>query len=178
MMKHTKPKVHGCLACGHGINVDAGRTITVECGQTVLSSLLADSLWTVKFDADGKVLARHETDDPADAGDSKLVRFTHQQLVKLADLDITDDTIPNHAKWPEPQSSSSSRCLLSQHHLVPSLFASRKCFTQRTRALRRRRVLMSVWTTAPLRRPPKRSWESIEPCHRQTSASPPRRNPE
>ena len=73
-----------------------------------LSCLLADSLWTVKFDADGKVLERHETDDPADAGDSKRVRFTHKQLVKLADLDITDDTIPNHAKLPEPQSSSSS----------------------------------------------------------------------
>ena len=66
-MKVTKPKVQGCLACERGINVNLGRKHTVECRQTTLHSLVTCSLWMVKFDADGKVLNRHEHDDDGDA---------------------------------------------------------------------------------------------------------------
>ena len=37
--------------------------------KTVLPSLVTDSLWTVKFDADGKVLKRHEHEDNDDNRD-------------------------------------------------------------------------------------------------------------
>ena len=62
-MKNTKPKVQGCLACEHGINVSIGRKHTFACRQTILLSLVTDSMWTVKFDAGGKVLKRHEHED-------------------------------------------------------------------------------------------------------------------
>ena len=111
-------------------------------------SLETGSLWTVKSDADGNVLQRHETDDLADPRDSKRVRFTHKELVKLADMEITDDTFPNHAKWPEPQSSSFFQKPSGSTSSRAKPFASRKHFIQRTRALRRRHALMSVWTIA------------------------------
>ena len=51
------------LACEHGINVNLGRkTHVLIVGTKILPSLVTDSLWTVKFDADGKVLKRHEHD--------------------------------------------------------------------------------------------------------------------
>ena len=81
-MKNTKPKVQGCLLCEHGNNVNLGRKHTFECRQTVLPSLVTDSLWTVTFDADGKMLKRHEHEDDVDHRDSKRVRFTHKQLDK------------------------------------------------------------------------------------------------
>ena len=48
------------MACEHGINVNLGRKHTFECRQTMLPSLVTDSLWTAKFDADGRVLKRDE----------------------------------------------------------------------------------------------------------------------
>ena len=48
-MKNTKPKVQGCLACEHRMNVNLGRKHTFECRQTILLPLVTDSLWTVKF---------------------------------------------------------------------------------------------------------------------------------
>ena len=56
-----------------------------------LHSLVTDSLWTVEFDADGKVLKRHEHEDDVDRRDWKRVRFTHKQRHKRADLECTDD---------------------------------------------------------------------------------------
>ena len=52
----------------------------------------------MKIDADGKVLKRHEHDDDVDPRDSKRVRFTHKQLDKRADPEMTDDTEGKHAK--------------------------------------------------------------------------------
>ena len=49
LLKNTKSKVQGCLACEHGINVNLGRRHTDECRHTTLPSLVTDSLWTVKF---------------------------------------------------------------------------------------------------------------------------------
>ena len=37
--KETKPKVQGCLAGEHGININLGRKHTFECRQTILPSL-------------------------------------------------------------------------------------------------------------------------------------------
>ena len=71
-MKNTKPKVQGCLACEHGINVNLGRKHTFECRQTILP-LVTDSLCTVNFDADTKVLKRHEHAGDDEHRDSKRV---------------------------------------------------------------------------------------------------------
>ena len=75
-MKNTKPKVRGCLACEHGVNVKFGRKHTFECRQTILPSLVTDSMWTMRFDADGKVVERHEHDDDVDHRDSKRAIHT------------------------------------------------------------------------------------------------------
>ena len=80
----------GCSACEHGINVNLGRKHTFECRQTFLPSLVTDSLWTVKFDADGKVLKRHEHEDDVDHRDSKRVRFTQKQPDNGSDMEVTD----------------------------------------------------------------------------------------
>ena len=110
-MKKTKPKVQGCLACAHGINVNLGRKHSSECRQTFLPSLVTDNLWTVTFAADGKVLKRHEDeDDVVDHRDSKRVRITHKQPDKRADMELTDDTVA------KPSSSS--------HEAVPNLHDS------------------------------------------------------
>ena len=92
-MKNTKPKVQGCSACEHGISVNLCRKHTVQRRQTILPSLVTDSLWTVKFGADGKVLKRHDTDDAIDSRDPKRVRFTHKQPDKPADSDKTDGKV-------------------------------------------------------------------------------------
>ena len=72
--------------------------------QTVLLSLVTDSLWTVKFDAGGKV-----SKDEVDHRDSKRVRFTHKQPDKRADMELTDDTRAKSAKLFDTSSSRSSR---------------------------------------------------------------------
>ena len=77
-MKIRKPKVEGCLACEHGINVNLGRKHTFVCPQKILPSLVPDSLWTVYFDADGKVLKRHEHEGDVEHRDSKRVRVNTQ----------------------------------------------------------------------------------------------------
>ena len=94
-MKNTKPKVQGCLACAHGINVNLGRKHSSECRQTFLPSLVTDNLWTVTFAADGKVLKRHEDGDDVDNRDWKRVLCTHKQHDKRADMELTDDTVEN-----------------------------------------------------------------------------------
>ena len=53
----------------------------------------------MKFDADGKVLIRHEHEDDVDHRDSKRVRFTHKQPETRADMELTDDTVANRAKF-------------------------------------------------------------------------------
>ena len=88
-----KNETESCLACEHGIDGNPSRKHTVVCRQTIRPSLVTDSLWTVKFDADGKVLKRHGHDDDVDPRDSKCVRFTHKQLDKRPDLKFTDDTV-------------------------------------------------------------------------------------
>ena len=92
-MKSTKPVAQGCLACEHGINVSIGRKHTFACRQTSLPSLVTDSTWTVKFDADAKVLKRHEYEGDDIHRDPKRVRITHKQPDKRADLEFTDDTV-------------------------------------------------------------------------------------
>ena len=116
-MKNAKPKVPGCLACENGINVHLGRKHIVDCRQTILPSLVTDSLWTVKFDADGKVLKRHGQDDDADTRESKRVRFTHKQPDKRADMEMTDDTVAKRTKlFDSPPSSSSSLEIVPNLH--------------------------------------------------------------
>ena len=77
LMENTKPKVQGCLACKHSLNVNLGRKHTFERRQTILLPLTADSMWTVKFDTDGKMLKRHEHEGDDEPRDSRHVRFTH-----------------------------------------------------------------------------------------------------
>ena len=48
-------------------------TSIFESRQLILPSLVTDSLWTVKFDVDGKVLKRHEHEDDVDHRDSTSV---------------------------------------------------------------------------------------------------------
>ena len=86
------------------LHVNLGRKHTFECRQTILPSLVTDSLWTVKFDAAGKVLKRHEHDD-VDHRDPKRVRFTHKQPDKRADMELTDDTVAKRAKLFDTSSS-------------------------------------------------------------------------
>ena len=121
-MKTTKPKVQGCVVCEQGINVSLGRKHTLECRQTILPSLVTDSLWTVKFDADGKSLKRHEHEgDDGWIRVQKRVRFTHKQPDKRADSEVKDDK-DTHAKREKlcdtPSSSSSS------HEFAPMLHDS------------------------------------------------------
>ena len=106
-MKNTKSKVQGGLACEHGINVNLGRRHTVQCRHTTLPSLVSDSLWTVKFDAHGTVLKRHDREDELDTRNPQRVRWTHKQPDKRTDLGTTDDTVAKRAKLSEPPSSSS-----------------------------------------------------------------------
>ena len=45
-MKNTKPKVQGCLACGSWRSMSVlGRYHTFACRQTILPSLVTDSMW-------------------------------------------------------------------------------------------------------------------------------------
>ena len=121
-LKNTKPKVQGCLACEHGINVNLGRLgrkHTFECRKTILPSLVTDSLWTVKFDADGKVLKRHEHEGDHEHRVSKRVRFTHKQPDKVADMELTDDTVAKRATLSDTPSFSSS-----SHEIAPNLYDS------------------------------------------------------
>ena len=78
------------------------RTLILDCRQTILPS---DSLQTVKFEADGKVLKRHEHDDDVDPRDSKRVRFTHKQPDKRAGLQMTCDTVAKRTKLFDTASS-------------------------------------------------------------------------
>ena len=75
-MQNVKPKVRGCLACEHGITVNLGREQSYVDKQKLLPSLVTDSLWTVKFDADGKVMKHHGHDDDGDPRDSERVQFS------------------------------------------------------------------------------------------------------
>ena len=118
-MKNTKPKVQGCLACEDGINVNLNRKHTFECRQKILPSLVTDSWWTVKFDADGKVLKRHEHEGDVEHRDSKRVRYTHKQPDKRGDMELTADTVANRAKLFDTSSSSSS-----SHQFAPNLHDS------------------------------------------------------
>ena len=53
MKKHETKGAKAAWPVTHGINLNLGRKHTFECLQTTLPSLVADSLWTVKFNADG-----------------------------------------------------------------------------------------------------------------------------
>ena len=63
-------------------------------------------MWTVRFDADGKVLKRHEREGDVEHRDSKRVRFTHRRPDKRADMKLTDDTVAKRAKLFDTPSSS------------------------------------------------------------------------
>ena len=86
---------------------------------TVNSSLSRNSLWTVKFDADGKVLKRHEHKGDDEHRDSKRVRFTHKQSDKRTDMELTEDTVAKRVKLSDTPSSSSS-----SHEIAPTLHDS------------------------------------------------------
>ena len=53
-----------------------GNTSVIVDRQFFPLSLETDSLWTVKFDAGGKLFKHHEHEDDVDHRDSKRVRFT------------------------------------------------------------------------------------------------------
>ena len=72
--------------------------------------------WTVKFDADGKVLKRHEREDGGDHRDPNRVGCTHKQPDKRVDLELTDDTISKRVQLFDTPSS--------RHELVPNLHDS------------------------------------------------------
>ena len=84
---------------------------------TILPSLVTDSMWTVKFDADGKVLLRYEHEDNDDNRDPKRVRITHKQADKRADLELADDPVSKRAQLCDTPSSSSS----SSREIAPKL---------------------------------------------------------
>ena len=117
-MKNTKTKGARFLACEHGINVNLGRKHTFDCRPTILPCRVTDSMWTVKFDADGKVLKRHEHDDAVDPRDSK--RVTHKQPDTRADLEMTDDTVAKRANLFDTPSSSSSNYKVAPNLHDPS----------------------------------------------------------
>ena len=98
--------MQSCLACERGINVSIGRKRTSASRQAILPSLVTDSLWTVKFDADGKVLKRHEHEDSDDNRDSKRVRIAHKQPDKRADMELADDATAKRAKLCDTPSSN------------------------------------------------------------------------
>ena len=130
-MKNTKPKVRGCLACEHGINVSLGRKHTLECRQTIIPSLVTDSLWTVKLAADGQSLKRHEhEDDDGWIRVQKLVRFTHKQPDKRADSEV---------KMTKTQMQSAQSCVRHHHPVLQVSNLRRNCMTHPVsmRALRR-----------------------------------------
>ena len=118
--------MQGCLACEHGLNVNLGRKHTFECRQTILPSLLPNSLWTVKSDADGKVMKRHEHEDDVGHRDPKRVRFKHKQHDIRADMELTDDTVAKRAKLFDTSSSSSSSSSFSSssHEVATNLHDS------------------------------------------------------
>ena len=64
-------------------------------------------MWTVEFDADGKVLKRHEYEGGGVHGDPKRVRITHKQPDKRADLELTNDAVAKRAELRDTPSSSS-----------------------------------------------------------------------
>ena len=169
-MINTKPEVQGCQACAHGIYVSLGRKHTVECRQTVLLLFVTDSLWTVKFNADGKSLKRHEHEDDDDNRDQKRVQFIHKQLVKRADSEMTDDkdTDAKRAKLCDTPSSSSSshefaRCSLIHLGSMRAL--------KRVKATRRNRVWAMTWRSVPSRRSRTQSWWSSTGHSKQDVAS-------
>ena len=87
--------------------------------ESMSALVVTDSLWTVKFNADGKSLKRHEHEEDDDNGDQKRVRFTHKQPVNRADPEVTDDK-DTHAKRAKlcdtPSSSSSSHEFAPMQH--------------------------------------------------------------
>ena len=93
--------MQGCLAYEQGINVNLGRRHTVDCRHTTLLSVVTDSLWTVKFDANGTVLKRRDRDDEVATGSPQGVRFSHKQLDKRTDMGTTDVTVAKRAKLSE-----------------------------------------------------------------------------
>ena len=122
-------------------------------------------LWTVKFDADGKVLKRHEHEVDVDHRDSKRVRFTHKQLDKRADMELTDDTVVKCAKMFNTSSSSSS-----SHEVAPNLHDSSGeiCDPETREILCRNLEWVLMWKSVPLRRSHTPSWKLIEHWTRQT----------
>ena len=73
------------------------------------------------FDADGKVLKRHEHEDDGGHRDTERVRFTHKQPHKRTDLELAEDTEAKRAKLVDTSSSSSSS---SSHEDAPNLHDS------------------------------------------------------
>ena len=163
-MKNTKPQVQRCLTCEHGINVNLGRKHTFDCRQTILPSLVPDSLWTVEFDADGKVLKRHEHGDDVEHRDSKRVRYTHK-LTKVQ-------------TWSGPmtQLRNVRNCLTHHHPVLQVTRLRRICMIhllksgtlRRVKALWRNLGWMLIWKSVPLRRPQTPSWKLIEHWTQQT----------
>ena len=72
-------------------------------------------MWTAKFDADGKVLKRHEHEGDDEHRDPKRVRITHKQPDKRADLELTDDSVSKRARLCDTPSLSSP----SSHEIAP-----------------------------------------------------------
>ena len=118
-MRNTKTK-SAKLSDEHGINVSIVRKHTFASRQTSLPSLVKDNMWTMKFDADGKVSQRHEHDGDDQHRDPKRVRITHKQTDIRADLELTDDAVSHRAKLCDTPSSSSP----SSHEIAPKLHVS------------------------------------------------------
>ena len=128
-------------------------------------SLVTDSLWTVKFDANGRVLKRHEHEGEVEHRDSKRVRLTHKQPDKRADMELTDDTVVKRAKLFDTPSSSSS-----SHEITPILHDSsdevgvpetRESVMKKSRGIR-------IWNSVPWRHSQTPSRKSIGHWTRQT----------
>ena len=74
--------------------------------------LTTDNMWTMKFDADGKVLKRHEHGGDDEHRVPKRVRITHKQPDNRADLKLTDDAV--------------SKRVTHHHHPVPHVMKLRR----------------------------------------------------
>ena len=83
--------------------------------RVLIRSKVTDSLWTVKLDADGKVLKRHEHEGGDEHRYSRRVRLPHKQPDKRADMELTDDTVAKRAKLFDTSSSSSSSHEIARH---------------------------------------------------------------
>ena len=94
----------------HGTSVDLVRKHPIACKQTVHSTRVTDSLWTVRFDADRSSLIRTDVGDARDTSDAKRMRLMRQREETRKDQDdtVNRDAAQRFRETEKPSPSSSS----------------------------------------------------------------------